>query len=119
MTSPASRLALLSSLLHKVQSIPIQNETLPTTGFTIHQIANPHFVANGSLHLQAAYAKYQGYSINHAYNIKLGNTSSNWSTSSPYSVVTTPAIADSEYVAPVTIAGQELVVNFDTGSADL
>lgn len=110
----SSRFAWLSALLSfAVLSIPITEKPSPARGFTIYQVSNPHFIANGTQHLKVAYAKYQSYGSSSHNNSIAGPTSA------PDEVVATPVAADSEYLVPVTINGQDLNMNMDTGSSDL
>lgn len=108
-----NRSAWLSIFLSvAVLSIPITDKISPAAGFTVHQVSNPRFVANETQHLRASYAKYQSYS-------NQSTNASNAASGASDEVVATPVAADSEYLVPVTVQGQELIMNIDTGSADL
>jgi hypothetical protein len=77
--------------------------------FSVTQKPNPKFVRNGP----AAYAKaFKKFNKPIPYNLVVaaGNDGS---------VTATPDTNDSEYVCPVSIDGQTLNLDFDTGSSDL
>lgn len=111
MMSFYSHFAVFSGFLLTVRSIPTTESSSQAAGFTAHQLANPGFVANGTKHLQAAYAKYSSFSTNQYTTVAPDST--------PDEVVANPAAADSEYVISIEINGQAMLVNLDTGSADL
>lgn len=94
-----------ASLLSAAVASPVEKRG---TSFSVVQTANPKFKANGPL----AYAK--------AYK-KFGKTMpADLAAAVSGSVVATPDDTyDSEYLCPVTIGGQTLTLDFDTGSADL
>lgn len=106
--------ALLSALFLAVQPMPTTEKTSQASIFTTQQVANPSFVANGTKHIAAAYAKYGNHGT---YSASQSTISGPNATSDE--VVAQPAPFDSEYVVPIGINGQELRVNLDTGSADL
>lgn len=109
MSFSSSPVFVWALLFLTVRSIPLAEEALSSTGFTVHQIQNPQFVANGTKHMRATYARYQSISNNLTVESITG----------PDEVVATPAISDSEYVIQIVIDVQQLAVNLDTGSADL
>jgi hypothetical protein len=78
--------------------------------FSVTQVPNPKFVANGPAAYARAFMKYNK-PILHDLTVAIGNDGS---------VIATPTDSyDNEYVCPVSIDGQTLAMDFDTGSADL
>ncbi|KAF7976238.1 hypothetical protein HWV62_7272 [Athelia sp. TMB] len=102
----ASIILASATLLSAAVASPVEKRG---TSFSVTQVANPKFKANGTL----AYAK--------AYK-KFGKTlpAELAAAASSGSVTSTPSDSyDSEYLCPVSIGGQTLNLDFDTGSADL
>ena len=105
MPSFASVLAV-SALAALAQAKPVPQASAKT-GFTIRQsIAKPF--TPGAVALSKTYQKY-----------KASVPADVAAAASSGSVVATPQQYDSEYLCPVTIGGQTLNLDFDTGSADL
>lgn len=84
---------------------------VPPTGFAVN-MSQPILVRlDGPKALAKAYLKYTGsVPANMKALEKRGSQSS---------VAATPQAYDYQYLAPVTVGGQTLTMNFDTGSADL
>jgi hypothetical protein len=90
--------------------------------FSVPQSLNPNFKANGPAAMYKAYNKY---------HIRINGTwaefAQKWgkpknppkTVNSDGSVPANPETNDAEYLSPVTIDGQTLNLDFDTGSADL
>ncbi len=78
--------------------------------FSIAAAHNDKFVRNGTAAMLKAYAKYGLHSL-HPDSVLAKRQDG--------SVTATPAAQDVEYTCPVTIGGQTLNLDFDTGSADL
>lgn len=76
--------------------------------FSVTQLKNEKFVANGPMAYAKAYKKF-----NKAMPKDLVAATSGSVTASPAGAY------DSEYICPVSIGGQTLNLDFDTGSADL
>jgi hypothetical protein len=106
MVAIASAALLLSSTIGAVAT-PIL-DTRST--FTIPAIRNKNYVRNGTAALLKAYAKY---------NLKPTQPDSVLGRRQDGSVAATPAAQDVEYLCPVSIGGEILNLNFDTGSSDL
>src|ERR1700761_8128407 len=97
--------ALTGSALAK--PIPIPQVAAPKKGFTLAQsVAKPYQA--GPVALQKTYLKY---------NTPVPNDVQ--AAAADGSVTATPAQYDAEYLCPVTIGGQTLNLDFDTGSSDL
>jgi aspergillopepsin I len=78
--------------------------------FSVKQKLNTKFVRNGSAAYARAFKKYNK-PLPHDLAVATGNDGS---------VTASPEDAfDSEYLCPVSIDGQTLALDFDTGSADL
>ena len=104
---PLAQIALASATL---LSMTIASPSEKRAFFSVVQVPNTNFVANGP----AAYAKaFQKYNkpMPHDLAVATGNDGS---------VTATPADAyDSEFLCPVSIDGQILSLQFDSGSSDL
>lgn len=97
-----------SALIGTALSKPIPAPQVPTRkGFTLSQSIEKAYQA-GPVLLQNTFLKY-----NVAVPTDVQAAASNGS------VTATPEQYDSEYLCPVTIGGQTLNLDFDTGSADL
>jgi len=78
--------------------------------FSVTAAHNDKFVRNGTAAMLKAYAKYGLHSLHPDSVLRKRQDGS---------VTATPAAQDVEYLCPVTIGGQTLNLDFDTGSADL
>ncbi|KAA8907996.1 aspartic endopeptidase Pep1 [Sphaerosporella brunnea] len=102
------RLAVaVAAFLTAAEASPIIQRPKNST-FSIQQISNPNYKRNGTRALQKAYAKY---------GITKGLVSVQSSVGGD--VTATPESDDNEYLCPVTIGGQTLNLDFDSGSSDL
>lgn len=108
MVASISIALLLTSTIGGVLAAPTLFERGKT--FSITAAHNGKFVRNGTAAMLKAYAKYGLHSL-HPESV-LGKRQDG-------SVTATPAAQDVEYICPVTIGGQTLNLDFDTGSADL
>lgn len=96
-------------------------DALPTTeqhigSFEVKQVRNPSFKRNGPKELAKAYRKYGKELPTDLLKV----VSAKKSSGNDGTVTTTPSDSyDSEYLTPVTIGGQTLQLDFDTGSSDL
>lgn len=108
MVASISIALLLSSAVGSVLAAP----ALAGRGksFSIPAVRNENFVRNGTAAMLKAYAKY-GLKSLYPDSI-LGKRQDG-------SVTATPAAQDVEYTCPISIGGQTLNLDFDTGSADL
>jgi len=98
---------LLTSTIGGVLAAPTLLERGKT--FSISAIHNDKFVRNGTAAMLKAYAKY-GMNFSNADSV-LGRRQD--------SSTTANAVGRVEYTCPVTIGGQTLNLDLDTGSADL
>ena len=98
-------LGLAAMLFATASAAPVRS------GFTVHQVAkNKGFIRSGPRVNAETYLKYgksMPKDVAHAFATQQGTVSAN------------PEEYDSEYLSPVTIGGQTLNLDFDTGSADL
>lgn len=100
-------LAFMALFLLTINASPTEKGT----HFTIDQVPNPHHVSVSPEHLYAkALAKY-GYS--HPVLTTRSLSSSNGS------VVNNPERDNRSWLSPITIGSDTMLVNIDTGSADL
>ena len=103
-----STLIAASTLAALVAAKPVPQAVPTKKGFTINQsIAKPFLP--GPLQVQKAYRKF-----NVAVPADVAAAAADDGT-----VAATPEQYDAEYLSPVTIGGQTLNLDFDTGSADL
>jgi hypothetical protein len=103
-----SSLIAASTLASLALANPIPQVAAPRKGFTVNQ-AIPKPFQSGPLQLQKAFNKYAAPVPADVAAAAAGQGS----------VVATPEQFDAEYLCPVTIGGQTLNLDFDTGSADL
>ena len=86
----------------------------PTTkrsGFSVHQVVkNPGIIKSGPAAMAAPFIKY-GKTMPPAVALAAATSDG--------TVTATPTEYDSEYLCPVTIGGETLQLDFDTGSSDL
>src|ERR1700756_1262552 len=95
--------------------------------FKVSRIRQRDFVPDGHVALRKAYAKFglQGFGLIPELDIatnlvplsELAASSSNGTESGLVS--TTSSQNDAEFLSPVTVGGQTLVMDFDTGSSDM
>ncbi|KAL8676749.1 MAG: hypothetical protein Q9224_007257, partial [Gallowayella concinna] len=78
--------------------------------FTVHQTTPKPKIRSGPAAVAATFLKYGKQPPS---NVKAAAASNDGS------VVTTPTEFDSQYLTPVTIGGQTVNLDFDTGSSDL
>ncbi|KAI9750506.1 MAG: hypothetical protein M4579_006442 [Chaenotheca gracillima] len=121
-------LVVLSLALTSVTAHPASLPSLKGRSFSVERHHNKNHVRNGRAALQRALTKY-GFSLPDVLDGTLAQWLTNPTTVSdapqPTStgdngdVAATPEENDAEYLAPVTIGGQKLNLDFDTGSSDL
>lgn len=80
------------------------------SAFTVHQTVPKPFIKSGPAAVAAVYAKYGATPPQDVVDAAAANDGT---------VTTTPEQYDSEYLTPVSIGGQTLNLDFDTGSSDL
>lgn len=95
-----------------VAAVPISDPTTPPNRFTVQQKLNTKYKKSGSAALAKSFAKYNGTSPAIAPTAAAAGGENG-------TVVNTPSSQDSEYLIPVTVGGQELSLDLDTGSSDL
>lgn len=78
--------------------------------FKIDRVRRANHVRNGAAALKKAYRKY-GWTVPQTVSHASGGESG--------SVTATPQQGDAEFLSPVSIGGQTLMLDFDTGSSDL
>lgn len=130
----SSSLVLLLLLNFNVLAIPtpIQHPKLPTAkSFRFERVKRSDFVAHGPVALRRAYHKYGitattfddvGLEDFAPLGRKIAGVSVNQNSaeSDQTGAVTATSVQnDVEFVSPVTIGGQNMTLNFDTGSSDL
>lgn len=104
-------IAAASALLTVASASPIaEKRQSPKKDFVIKQSVAKPSIKSGPAALAGVYAKY-GKSA--PAPVKAAAAANDGS------VATNPTQFDSEYLTPVTIGGQQLTLDFDTGSSDL
>ncbi|KAK5014227.1 hypothetical protein LTR16_010404, partial [Cryomyces antarcticus] len=82
--------------------------------FSVSQVPNGKRIRNGPLAMSKTYAK---YAVEAPTDIKVA--AANAAASQQGEVSNAPEAHDQSYLCPVTVGGQTLNLDFDTGSADL
>jgi hypothetical protein len=119
-------LVVLVLLCTVALSAPTQRQQKKRS-FKVSRIRQRNFVPNGSIALRKAYAKFglQGFGLVPDLEIATGLVpiaelaASNGSGSDNGQVSAASSQNDAEFLSPVTVGGQTLVMNFDTGSSDM
>ncbi|KAI9731415.1 MAG: Type I transmembrane sorting receptor [Claussenomyces sp. TS43310] len=107
-----STLALALSAVSATYAAPTLNAR-GSGSVSIPAVQNPNFSRNGTDALLKAYAKFNLHST------RPGGVSGRNFRRQDGSVNATPTTQDAEYLCPVSIGGEDLNLDFDTGSADL
>ena len=104
-------IAAASALFAVASTSPLVDKRLKVNkDFTITQSVRKPTIKSGPAAYAGVFAKY-GKQAPAAVRAAAANNDG--------SVTTTPTQFDSEYLTPVTIGGQQLTLDFDTGSSDL
>ena len=107
----AQNVAAASALLTIASASPILDKRQKANkDFTVKQTVAKPSIKSGPAALASAYQKYRKPVPQHVAAAAAGNDGT---------VTTNPTQYDSEYLTPVTIGGQQLTLDFDTGSSDL
>lgn len=106
------RIGAVSALVTLASAIPADYSPVEKRGvaFTVDQTVAKPFILSGPASLAKAYAKY-------GKNAPADVTAA--AANNDGTVTASPEQYDSEYLCPVTIGGQTLNLDFDTGSSDL
>ena len=110
MVAASKIVLLLTTTAAGVYAAPVTSHTRGASSFTVPAIHNDNYHRNGTEAMMKAYAKY---------GLKPLHPASVLNKRQDGSVVATPAAQDVQYLCPVSIGGQTLNLDFDTGSADL
>lgn len=102
-----SQLCAAAALVALASGSPVEKRK---SGFSVWQTTPKPFIKSGPVAVASVYAKYGATPPKDVIAAAAAN-------SGP--VTTTPEQYDSEYLTPVTVGGQTLNLDFDTGSADL
>lgn len=100
--------SVASAFVTLVSSNPI--EIRGNKAFTVHQSIAKPFIKSGPAALAATYAKYHKTA---PADVKAAAANNDGT------VAANPTSYDSEYLCPVSIGGEILNLDFDTGSSDL
>lgn len=121
---------LLLLLSYHVLSAPATGPQRKGRSFKVDRVRRTDYVAHGPTALRKAYRKFNipttmfGVDVDdfEPIDMKQAVLSSNSPDSEPQrtgSVSATSVQSKAEFVSPVTIGGQKIVMDFDTGSSDL
>ena len=102
-------LIAVSALLASAAATPIELQPR-AKDFQVHQTVRKPFRKSGPQAVLSTYGKYNATAPDDVVRAAAANDGT---------VTTTPEQYDSEYLTPVTIGGQTLNLDFDTGSSDL
>ncbi len=105
----SSSLLLVALLLTAVLAAPARPQRKGRS-FKVDRVRRSNHVRNGPAALRKAYNKYgwtMPETVTHATGGETGD------------VPATPKQGDAEFLSPVSIGGQTLMLDFDTGSSDL
>ncbi|KAL9599198.1 MAG: hypothetical protein Q9219_003979 [cf. Caloplaca sp. 3 TL-2023] len=102
-------LAAASALFALVVASPVELQPR-AANFIVHQSIPKPFKKSGPAAVLSTYGKFNATAPEDVINAAAANDGT---------VTTTPEQYDSEYLTPVTIGGQTLNLDFDTGSSDL
>lgn len=103
-------IAAASALLAVAAAAPLDVKRNVNNDFTIMQSAHKQSIKSGPVAYAKVFAKY-GKQAPPALKAAAANSGG--------TVTTTPTQFDTEYLTPVTVGGQQLTLDFDTGSSDL
>lgn len=107
----SQNIAAASALVSIVSASPIVDKRLKINkDFIVRQSVVKPTIKSGPAALASAYAKYGKKAPARVEAAAAANDGT---------VTTSPTEYDSEYLTPVTIGGQQLTLDFDTGSSDL
>ena len=101
------QLSAASALISLASSSPVEKRR---EAFSVHQTVPKPFIKSGPAAVAAVYKKYGATAPADVLAAAAANDGT---------VTTTPEQYDSEYLTPVSIGGQTLNLDFDTGSSDL
>ncbi|KAH0536152.1 hypothetical protein FGG08_006956 [Glutinoglossum americanum] len=109
-----SSILFLSCLVNVILAAPVAEppQKRQPGSFKVKRVRNPHFEPNGPAELKRAYGKY-GFSRPTSFDRRLAPRNGTGK------VENAPVFKDKEFLSPVTIGGQDFLLNFDTGSSDL
>lgn len=107
-----SKLGAASALVALTSATPVDYEALEKRGvaFKLHQSIPKPFMLSGPSSVLSTYRKFKATAPKDVVAAAANNDGT---------VTASPEQYDSEYLCPVTIGGQTLNLDFDTGSSDL
>ena len=107
-----SKLGAASALVALASATPVEYSPLDKRGvaFKLHQSIPKPFMLSGPSSVLSTYRKYKATPPSDVVSAAANNDGT---------VTASPETYDSEYLCPVSIGGQTLNLDFDTGSSDL
>lgn len=103
------QLGAASALLAIALASPVERRDTKKS-FTVHQTVPKSFIKSGPAAVLSTYNKFQKQAPQDVITAAAANDGT---------VTTDPTQFDSQYLTPVTVGGQTLNLDIDTGSADL
>jgi aspergillopepsin I len=100
-------------------AVPRAEAVHKRSSYSIPAVRNVNYVRNGAAAMKKAYNKYNLKPTGGLAGSFLESLPENIVKRQDGSAVATPATGDVEYLVPVSIGGETLNLDFDTGSSDL
>ena len=115
-----SRIHLLFCITLLVSAILAAPITRQKRSFKIHRVRQANYVPNGPRALRNAFVPFGFDDISFLPTTSAAeNVSATAGTDEEGDVSASPTQNDAEFLSPVSIGGQTLVMDFDTGSSDM
>ncbi|TAQ84514.1 hypothetical protein B7494_g7154 [Chlorociboria aeruginascens] len=115
----SSIVTILSLGALAVQAAPLSNDQVGSSAFSVPAVKNPNYVRNGTASLLKAYAKHHITPTKDLSPELLAALKGKSLKKRQDGTVTATPNDGEEFLCPVSIGGQTLNLDFDTGSADL
>ena len=92
--------------------------------FTIHRVRQTNYVPNGPYQLSKAYSKFgipglEFRAKKRPTPVAAASNTTSTTGNDDGNVTATGSQGDAEFLSPVSVGGQQLVMDFDTGSSDM
>ena len=118
-----ARLQILLCFAFLVAAVLSSPISLKKRSFTVNRIRQANYVPNGPAALRKAYRKFGFDDISFRPNVLTGEkvdaTDATGAVDQQGDVAASPTQNDAEFLSPVVVGGQTIVMDFDTGSSDM